>query len=711
MFSTLASLEGFDTVTSQYHKNQNYTYNQYLPNIIPSNILPGQEVVDITPALRSIHPQNDIQQPSKLFTAVPMVSENAMKLNESCVAASSISDLIDQGSSQCGWFYKPPTTTLSPIPQYNRGFLTSGGAEPAPLLNAPKPTDYQYAYSDNLPDGQKLADGKKRILGDICKSLRTCTDVAKTPYNNLCGFCTDINQGVPIDSSTGTALYTGPNIGCRPEALIRDANRCPAPSINAPTPKNGCLPGQPFSATCLRDALVQTGCDNGTLAQSLQGWTKNAATNMANLQKLRAIQHYNKSGNPTFEFTAFLGTGSNPSQTDAVKVISDVLSFTGTSNKTLKGYASRELCVNPNALDDYDFCSDLSIVTPKPNGGWELICLQRAFKQAGGTASGKMYPAAPNSPGTILFNGMSNWGQVTDWMKKRYSQARGVVVQGFSPSQFAGNTDAFEDIRSKTTTNYKEQNSALSDMLGTAIQAVPEWTDIAAKGNWFQDPAPGARLNTIAITDNGNVIGTNSSQGIWRKSNPESVDWYSIPGSLIQIDSKGPKLIVGVHANGNVYQYNDSGKYAATNNWILIGTKAQWASIGTDGAIVISNKDTGDLYTYNGTPNSWTHIPGVATQVSVQNAKNMWAVNGSDQIWNSTDGGYTWTNIPGALTRVAVSSDGKVAGVSRVQDIFVYSTKTSNWVHIPGRAINVSICPTHIAVTNSSNNIYYLDIQ
>ncbi|NDG67560.1 MAG: DUF1295 domain-containing protein [Actinobacteria bacterium] len=66
-------------------------------------------------------------------------------------------------------------------------------------------------------------------------------------------------------------------------------------------------------------------------------------------------------------------------------------------------------------------------------------------------------------------------------------------------------------------------------MLGTAIQAVPEWTDIAAKGNWFQDPAPGARLNTIAITDNGNVIGTNSSQGIWRKSNPESVDWYSIP--------------------------------------------------------------------------------------------------------------------------------------------------------------------------------------
>jgi len=709
MFSALASIEGFDTTISQYHKNQNYAYNQYLPNIIPSNILPGKELVDISPALRSIHPQNDIQQPSRLFTAIPLVSENAQKQNAACMTATSISDVIDQGATQCGWFYKPPTTPTSPIPQYNRGFLTSGGAEPAPLLNAPQPTDYQYTYSDHLPDGQKLADGKKRILGDICKSLRTCTDVAKTPYNNLCGYCTDINQGVPIDNSTGAALYTGPNIGCRPEALIRDATKCPLPPINAVPPKNGCLPGQPFSANCLRDALVQTGCDNGTLIQSLQGWTKNSNTNMATLQGLRAINDYNKGGNPTFDFSTYLGTGTNPSQTDAIKVISDVLSYTGTANTTLKGYASRELCANPNALDDYDFCSDLSLTTPKPKGGWDLICLQRAFKQAGGTSSGKQYPATAISPGTTLFNGMSNWGQVTDWMNRRYSQARGTVVQGFSPSQFGGNTDAFEDIRSKTTTDYQKQNDALNDMLGTVIQSIPDWKDIAVKGNWFQDPAPGARLNTIAILDDTSIIGTNSQQGIWSKSSPEAVDWHGIPGSLVQIDAKGPNLIVGVHANGNVYQYNNSGKYASSNNWRQIGVRAQWASIGTDGTIVISNKDRGDLYIYDGI-NTWSPIPGVATQISVQNANNMWAVNSSDEIWNSKDGGYTWTSIPGFLTRVAVSSDGKVAGVSRPGDIFVYSDKTSNWLHIPGKAINISICPTYIAVTNSSANIYYLNI-
>ena len=475
MFSRLAALEGFNT-TSLYFNNQDIAYNQYLPNIIPSAY--GEPSVDITPALRSINPQNDIQNASALFTAIPMVSEAAKEKNASCIGATSIQDVIDQGATQCGWFYTPPASTSSPIPQFNRGFLAAGEG-PAPLQNAPTGNQYQYVFSDQLPDGKKLADGKKRILGDICKSLRTCTDVAKTPYNNLCGFCKDIGQGVPIDANGG-ALYTGANIGCRTESLITRADKCPPPSPIPP--KNGCKPGQPFNAACLRDAMVQTGCDNGTLIQSLQGWTANKDRNTAKVQGLRAVQKYNGAGKPTFDLSQFLGTGNNPSQTDAIKELSNVLAFTGTANRTLKGFASRELCVNPSALDNYDFCSELNVMTPKPAAGWDLGCLQRAFKQAGGTPSGAQYPARANSPGTILFNGMSTWGKVTDWMKKRYTEARGVIVQGFSPSQFGGNTDpyskprgqsdSFQDIGFRTTSNYKKQSSALNDMIGAPLETV-----------------------------------------------------------------------------------------------------------------------------------------------------------------------------------------------------------------------------------------------
>jgi hypothetical protein len=694
MFSRLAELEGFGDVDT-YYKNQNIAYNQYLPNIIPSAF--GKPSVDITPALRSLNPQNDIKNASSLFTAIPMVSELANKKNEACVSAKGIEDIIDQGATQCGWFYTPPVNT-SPIARFNKGFLAAGNS-PAPLPNAPQANQYELVFSDQLPDGQKLADGKQRILTDICKSLRTCNDISKTPYNTLCGFCTDIGQGVPIDRD-GAPLYTGPNNGCRPESLITQESKCPPPS--PVTPKNGCTPGQPFNAACLRDALVQTKCDNGTLIQSLQGWTSSKDKNTATINNLRAVQKYNEAGQPTFDISKFLGTGISPSQTDAVQEISKVLSYTGTANRTLKGYASRELCESANGLDDYDFCSELNVGTPKPNTGWDLKCLQNAFQKAGGTPSGAKYPKNMSSEGTILFNGMRTWGEVTDWMNRAYSQARGQIVQGFSPSQFGGNTDPFVDIGAQTTANYKLQSNALNDMIGAPLKPVPDWTDTAVAGNWFMDPVPGARISTIAITDGANIYGTNIADGIWKKSSPQSTDWSLIPGALVQIDAKSPTQVVGVNRGGDIYQLMNG-------NWTRIGMRARWVSIGTDGTIVCVNLDSGSLWRYLGSVDSWENIPGRAVQISVANKNNMWCVNSNDDIFKWT--GSNWTQIPGKLTRVAVSSKNRVAGVNRKGEIFVYSNEKSSWKLVPGWASNISISETYIAVTNPNSNIFYLKLS
>jgi len=461
MFSRLASLEGFST-TSTYLDNQNTYYNKYIPNLIPSTYGPPQQ--SIQAAITSVNPQNDIQNVSSLFTAPVLISDAANQKNQACAAAPSISTVIDNGATQCGWFYTPPVTSASPIPRYNKGFLAPGGV-PAPLPNAPQSTDYTYAYSDQLPAGQKLADGKKRILTDICKSLKTCTDVAKSPYMNLCGFCTDANQGVPVDSN-GKALYTGPNVGCT-TSVITNATQCPTSTVS--TPSNGCVVGQPFTASCLRDALKSTGCDQGTLNQALQGWTQSASENTSKVQNLRAVKNYNRDANPAFDVARYIGSGTQSSQLDAIQEIGAIMSYTGNANTTLQGYAARELCVNPTAIDSFDFCAELVPGTQKPTDGWSLTCLQRAFRQGGGTPSGAMYPTNATSQGTILFNNKSTWGQVLDYITQQYTAARGITVSGFTPSKAEG---FVVDMDERTTANRQAQMTGLQNMLGTTLTNV-----------------------------------------------------------------------------------------------------------------------------------------------------------------------------------------------------------------------------------------------
>jgi hypothetical protein len=137
--------------------------------------------------------------------------------------------------------------------------------------------------------------------------------------------------------------------------------------------------------------------------------------------------------------------------------------------------------------------------------------------------------------------------------------------------------------------------------------------------------------------------------------------------------------------------------------------RARWVSIGTDGTIVCVNLDSGSLWRYLGSVDSWENIPGRAVQISVANKNNMWCVNSNDDIFKWT--GSNWTQIPGKLTRVAVSSKNRVAGVNRKGEIFVYSNEKSSWKLVPGWASNISISETYIAVTNPNSNIFYLKLS
>jgi hypothetical protein len=61
--------------------------------------------------------------------------------------------------------------------------------------------------------------------------------------------------------------------------------------------------------------------------------------------------------------------------------------------------------------------------------------------------------------------------------------------------------------------------------------------------------------------------------------------------------------------------------------------------------------------------NKWTwNIPAGMTYVSVGNAQNIWALNGSDQIFKWS--GSAWQSMPGALRNISVAGDGTVWGIN-----------------------------------------------
>jgi len=231
------------------------------------------------------------------------------------------------------------------------------------------------------------------------------------------------------------------------------------------------------------------------------------------------------------------------------------------------------------------------------------------------------------------------------------------------------------------------------------------WVETAVKGAWFVDPNPGARLKTIGISDSNFFIGTNTVDGIYGNRNPTSGSYWQYNGLLKQVDTKGEKLIVGIgnNSDGYIYQW-------VNNDWLWIGVRAKWVSIGTDGTIVCVNKDDGTCWRYLGTPQKWEKIPGICVQISVGNRDTMWCITSNDQIyrWN----GSNWDNIPGGLTRVAVSGGGKVAGVNRAGNIFVYSDSIRDWRMVPGGLTEISISETYMAGISVSpdSRIYFLKI-
>jgi hypothetical protein len=418
---------------SQYINNQTGYFNA-LPNMIlsPTSGLKGFDV-----AIQSVDSQGKnyekpvVKNPNNIF--IQDSSPNLNNLAKQC-ASSSIDQLIaiknPNAAIGCGWLYTPPNQG-SPYPVVSKGFI---GDADGPLQNF-NPPDYKKYYFD-------LQLAKKQMLLDKCKALKACSDVDSDVFNGTCGYCTDTNQGVPIDT-VGQPLYGGDPIGaCSPQSIVTSGQSCPPPPGSGPGPQpvidKTCDPvNGRLSSACLYNQVIAAGCsDNGTLAIALSNPTS-PDNYIGSITSGDAVKIYNRVANPPLNLDIFAkgATTANAALNEARKLAGN----TSQPANSAIGAASRDLCLQTGAIKGYDFCNDLPDSTQAP---FDMTCLQQIFRKMGGQPTGTAYPSNNTMP---TYNSMATLGAVKQYLNKLidsmksgdYNTQRSAMIQflGISPER------------------------------------------------------------------------------------------------------------------------------------------------------------------------------------------------------------------------------------------------------------------------------------
>lgn len=426
MFRRLAeSFQDQDPILE--YRQQQDVYFKTIPNIIPSasSGLKGFEnaiqTVDTTG--KNLQP-TAIPYPDEIFRST--VSPDLQQFAQQC-STSSIDQLIaiknPSLTTGCGWLYTPPNQG-SPYPQVSQGFL--GNAQgPLTALNPP---EYKKWFFD-------LQLAKKQALIDKCKALKACTDVDSNVFKGSCGFCTDTNQGVPIDN-VGKPLYVNDDIGgCNSSSIVLSGDRCPKMDEDGgPQPlvdrtcerdEKGRLP-----LSCMYRQVMAGGCsDNGALALVLANPSSDSSIRISDSVKI-----YNRVANPPLNFDLFRqGRGTVD---EVLREVRQLASNTRNSETSALGASARELCVQRGSIQKYDMCLELSDSSVSP---FDLKCLQQLFLKMGGQPKGTMYPTESTLP---TYNAMNNLGAVKQYLNDLISKMKSddYTTQRDAMMQFLGIT-------------------------------------------------------------------------------------------------------------------------------------------------------------------------------------------------------------------------------------------------------------------------------
>ncbi|WP_164017609.1 tectonin domain-containing protein [Pyxidicoccus trucidator] len=164
-------------------------------------------------------------------------------------------------------------------------------------------------------------------------------------------------------------------------------------------------------------------------------------------------------------------------------------------------------------------------------------------------------------------------------------------------------------------------------------------------------------VSTLSVTADGTVWATNPPDSLRvLKLDVANNKWtWNIPTGMKQVAAITATTAWGLDNSGSHFWLNGS-------TWEKKGCCVSQLAVGSDGVLWATNPpDANRVLRWDGT--KWAYnIPAGMTFVTVGNAQNIWALNGSDQVFKWT--GAAWQPIPGALRNISAAGDGTVWGLN-----------------------------------------------
>ncbi|XXF75684.1 hypothetical protein P2318_21795 [Myxococcaceae bacterium GXIMD 01537] len=174
-------------------------------------------------------------------------------------------------------------------------------------------------------------------------------------------------------------------------------------------------------------------------------------------------------------------------------------------------------------------------------------------------------------------------------------------------------------------------------------------------------------------------IATASDGTLWATNPPDSLrvlkwdgagnKWtWNIPTGMRQVTAVNANTAWGLDGSGALFRWTGSA-------WEKKGCCVSQISVGADGELWATNPpDAKRVLKWDAAGNKWTwNIPTGMTYVSVGNAKNIWALDAADQVFQWS--GTAWTKMPGALRNISVANDGSVWGLNAQGTVYRWAAK------------------------------------
>jgi hypothetical protein len=448
--------------------NTQDTYFKSLPHVIPSATsgLPLNGAIQTLDPIGLDYQTSVVPYPNDIFMASPSADHTA---NAKRCAGSSIDQLLAirnpaaTNGYGCGWMYTPPVKGSS-SPVLSQGFY---GNASGPFPNMKHPEYKKWFFN--------LEQAKRQILMDKCNAMKSCKDLSKDEFSSQCAWCEDRNQGIPVDMN-GRLLYSSDPMGnCSTDSLYTSASKCPAPTVARDIGNfdqdceliNGQLP-----VACIKKQIRAAGCgDGGALSLALSSAT--ASNYIENLSDSDAIKIYNRHVSPPFNMEIF-----KQGRTTVDAVMQEVRTLAGNMQQppnSAIGAASRDLCMQRGALQQYDICGEYSDSTGPP---FLLECIQKIFLSMGGLGKGTMYPTQSN---LNFYNTKGSVGEVRQYIQSIIDRTQ--------------------------STDYVTQSDAMIELLGitpdSLIKRIPYTQGVEVF--WFV-PTPGVPIKRGSIMPIGGFL-------------------------------------------------------------------------------------------------------------------------------------------------------------------------------------------------------------